>query len=99
MAGRSRLARVVAASIAGPDEQRTLARCPMRRTNPSLGVVACATVGLTALLFSGCTNEPMSDTASPSAQVGTVARVDVPAVTIDLPAEPRPWDNSDEALV
>jgi len=71
----------------------------MRRTNPSLGVVACATVGLTALLFSGCTNEPMSDTASPSAQVGTVARVDVPAVTIDLPAEPRPWDNSDEALV
>lgn len=58
-------------------------------------------VGPPLLCSGGCAEDRISDTFSestglPSAVAG---QADVPAVTIDLPKKPRPWDNSDEALV
>jgi len=56
-----------------------------------------------AIAVSGCLDQPTTPTPDTPQQawlsaIPTQAR-DVPAVEIDLPPEPRPWDTSDAALV
>jgi subtilisin family serine protease len=69
-----------------------------RRQTPWWGVL----LGL-ALFAGACSDQPIQPPNEPLISFPLfsegVGLVDVPAVDIDLPLEPRPWDNNDQALI